>query len=225
MNPYNSNLPSPNLPYNPIIQGGNNPYAPIGRGAPNNQGLPFNKNLNGSVGLQRNIVDIHRAANNSPNKIPNFSATYQIMKWGYVSDDGPITEYEPAVCRLIEEAFQNKEPGILITCSNQRRYSIYFSIMLQKSEQGVGGLRTVRRLDGSSMLGFQPGDIVWYWQDKDDYKQFTSEACRQIEYCYQTNQSPIIVQGNGLVGYFINLHQMIQMNRKTLTRRNIMRQN
>ena len=159
---------------------------------------------------------------NQPAPRPAFDLN---MKWGYITEKGPFKQYSGPVSNLIEQSYAMNSQSVTITSENLKKYVIDFGAMTQKASQGKASVRTVRRLDGRPMPALEANDVVWYWQDDAlQFQPFTAEACRQIEHCYRSNQTPVVFQGSNIKGYYVELDTMMQVNEDTGFKRAIKRQ-
>ena len=249
MNPpqaYGRGAPSPGPPFVQNPMGGpgpamNPPQAynlPMGRG----QNIPQNyANPQAMPNPQFNLYTpppLNPIHQQGPHLIPNHAQVpvpmnppvqgppvNMNMKWGFVGNDGKIQEYTPTVCNLIEQYYSSNAGNVAIKTDNGKEYVIDFQKMNQKACQGKGAVRVVRRLDGNSAPMLEMNDIVWHWKDDDGkFKPYTAEACRQIEHCYRTGQSPVILQGDNTKGYYIDITDMMQVNELSGFKRPIKRQ-
>ena len=94
----------------------------------------------------------------------------------------------------------------------------------RRSNESSTLTRTIRRDDGHLIRPFASGEVKWVWEDTDEsMKEFTPEASRLIESCYQNGEPHAVILGENLVVYYIYLVEMVQLNIKTNVSRKINR--
>lgn len=150
------------------------------------------------------------------------------MRWAYIDDAGKEVQYDPAICRLIEQSYLSGQTSVDINSSNGKNYRINFGRSPnQVLIGGNGASRKVRRLDGTAPI-LENSDAKWYWKDDDgQWKMYSNEACIQLENCLQSNQKITILQGSNVKGYLVDLSNpsdFHQLNEKTNYKRSIRRQ-
>ena len=150
------------------------------------------------------------------------------MRWAYIDDAGKEVQYDPAICRLIEQSYLSGQTSVDINSSNGKNYRINFGRSPnQVLIGGNGASRKVRRLDGTAPI-LETSDAKWYWKDDDgQWKMYSNEACIQLENCFKSNQKITILQGSNVKGYLVDLSNpsdFHQLNEKTNYKRSIMRQ-